>query len=163
MVSSKYIGIFLLVLSIAFIFIMINYSSTLKSNQLANCAAKCGLIDHPSDCPLAKNVPWQSIAGFTLVTLLFLAGLFLMIFYKEKNSESETLKKARKAANSLDKDEKKIFQAVLDSKGAIFQSELAEKTGFDKVKVTRLLDRLEGRGLVERRRRGMTNIVILKH
>ena len=32
-----------------------------------------------------------------------------------------------------------------------------------KVKVTRILDKLEGRGLVERKRRGMTNVVMLKN
>ena len=44
----------------------------------------------------------------------------------------------------------------------MFQSDIAEKTGFDKVKVTRVLDRLEGKQLIERKRRGMTNIVILR-
>ena len=44
----------------------------------------------------------------------------------------------------------------------VFQSDIVEKTGFPKVKVTRLLDRMEHRGLVERRRRGMSNIVLIK-
>ena len=33
---------------------------------------------------------------------------------------------------------------------------------FSKVKITRILDRLEGKHLVNRERRGMTNIVILR-
>jgi len=45
----------------------------------------------------------------------------------------------------------------------MFQSELVDENGYTKVKVTRILDKLEGRGLIERRRRGMTNVVILKH
>jgi uncharacterized membrane protein len=44
----------------------------------------------------------------------------------------------------------------------MFQSDLVEGTGMQKVKITRLLDRLEGLKLIERKRRGMTNVVILK-
>lgn len=40
---------------------------------------------------------------------------------------------------------------------------MKNKTGLTKVKVTRILDRLEGREIIERKRRGMTNVVILKH
>ena len=42
------------------------------------------------------------------------------------------------------------------------QSELVERTGFLDAKVTRCLDALENRGLVERRRKGMGNIVLLR-
>ena len=35
-------------------------------------------------------------------------------------------------------------------------------TGFGKVKITRVIDRLEGKNLIERRRRGMTNVVVFK-
>jgi len=58
-------------------------------------------------------------------------------------------------------EEKTVFELV-QATGTIFQSELVEKTQFSKVKITRILDRLEGKGLVERRRRGMTNVIILK-
>ena len=51
---------------------------------------------------------------------------------------------------------------ILENKGSIYQSELVNKTGFNKVKVTRILDSLESQNLIERKRRGMTNIVILK-
>ena len=42
----------------------------------------------------------------------------------------------------LDAEEKKVYQLLIDNKGTVFQSELVEKSGFDKVKVTRILDRL---------------------
>ena len=44
----------------------------------------------------------------------------------------------------------------------IFQADLIEKTGFGKAKMTRILDRLEGKGFVERKRRGMTNVVVIR-
>jgi len=57
-------------------------------------------------------------------------------------------------------EEKKVLKLVKENK-AIFQADLIEQTNFGKAKMTRILDRLEGHGIVERKRRGMTNIVIL--
>jgi uncharacterized membrane protein len=65
-------------------------------------------------------------------------------------------------AISLKDDEKKIYEMILDSDGIILQSELTEKTGFSKPKVSRGLETLEIKDLIERKRRGMSNIVILK-
>ena len=59
-------------------------------------------------------------------------------------------------------DEQKIYQAIIEAGGIIEQSELPEKTGLSKASVSRALDLLESRGLVEKRRRGMGNIVLLK-
>jgi uncharacterized membrane protein len=63
----------------------------------------------------------------------------------------------------LSKDEKIVFEKILEAEGAMFQSDLVEQSKLAKAKVTRLLDKLEGKNLIERKRRGMTNIVILKH
>ena len=68
----------------------------------------------------------------------------------------------QKVMNTLDKDEKNILERIIESQGTIFQSELVDKTKFPKVKVTRILDKLEGKRLIERKRRGMTNVVVLK-
>ncbi len=38
-----------------------------------------------------------------------------------------------------------------------------EKTNLNKVKITRILDSLESLGFIERKRRGMTNIVMIKN
>lgn len=63
---------------------------------------------------------------------------------------------------TLKDDEQKVFRAVLDSEGIIAQSELDDLTGVSKSNVSRALDLLESRGYVERRRRGMGNIIVLK-
>ena len=62
----------------------------------------------------------------------------------------------------LNNEEKSIVKIIESAEGAIFQSDLVEKSEFDKVKVSRILDRLEGKQLIERKRRGMTNVVILR-
>ncbi len=62
----------------------------------------------------------------------------------------------------LSEDERKIVDILKKEGGIAFQSDLVEKTSFSKSKVSRLLDRLEAEGIIERRRRGITNVVILK-
>ncbi len=56
--------------------------------------------------------------------------------------------------------DKKTINSI--NKDFIEQSALPEKTGISKSNVSRALDLLESRGLVEKRRRGMTNTILLK-
>lgn len=98
------------------------------------------------------------IAGTSGTFLLFynsktITGLQI---YKNKKTEYE------RVLPTLKDDEQKVFQAVLDSEGIIAQSDLSKITGVSKSNVSRALDLLESRGYVERRRRGMGNIIILK-
>jgi len=51
---------------------------------------------------------------------------------------------------------------IMDAGGVLPQSEIVQRTRFSKSQISRILDVLESKGLVERRRRGLTNIVILK-
>ena len=74
----------------------------------------------------------------------------------------ERKKRWEQIAKTLKDDEQKIYKAIIESDGIINQSELVEKTGISKSNVSRVLDLLESKGLVERRRRGMGNIVLLK-
>jgi len=59
-------------------------------------------------------------------------------------------------------DERKIIQIIIDEGGTIFQSQLIEKSGYSKSKVSLVLDKLEARRILERRRHGMSNVVVLK-
>jgi hypothetical protein len=59
-------------------------------------------------------------------------------------------------------DERMLVQIVADEGGTIFQSQLVEMSGFSKSKVSLVLDRLEARGVLERRRHGMSNAIVLK-
>ena len=102
-------------------------------------------------------------------------GLYFIFFSKEEivtkiktvkqqiEPKKITKQNYQKIMSDLSDDEKLIFEKILEAEGTIFQSDLVDKSNLAKVKVTRLLDRLEGKGLIERKRRGMTNIVILKH
>jgi uncharacterized membrane protein len=61
-----------------------------------------------------------------------------------------------------DSDEKALYQLIIENNGTMFQGELVDRSGFTKSKVSLVLDRLEARRKVERKRYGMSNIVQLK-
>ena len=98
---------------------------------------------------------------------LGVSGAYLLLpISVEKPAEISVLgeRKERweKISKTLKDDERKIYDVIIHSDGLINQSELAEKTGLSKSNVSRSLDLLESKGLVERKRRGMGNIVLLK-
>ena len=62
----------------------------------------------------------------------------------------------------LDAEEQKIIRLLEEKEGSTYQSDLIKETGHSKVKITRILDKLESKGILEKKRRGMTNIVVLK-
>ncbi|MFH1834858.1 MAG: MarR family transcriptional regulator, partial [Methanobacteriota archaeon] len=94
-------------------------------------------------------------------SLIFFIGVSLFLKGGEiseeggKNTWNENLSK-------LKLDERQIYKLIMDENGTIFQGDLVEKSGLSKVKVSRTLDKLEARRLLERRRRGLTNIIVLK-
>jgi predicted transcriptional regulator len=59
----------------------------------------------------------------------------------------------------LDGDERRMFLALRDAGGESLQKDLIEKTKMSNAKVTRVLDRLEDKGLIVKERHGMTNKV----
>ncbi len=111
-------------------------------------------------CPFRTSLPIESYFGFSVSGIITLLGVFL--FAKRQIKIAETKKDWNKIMKTLEGCERNVFAAVKDGGGLIFQNELIKKTGFSKVKVSRVLDKLEMKNLIERRRRGMSNIVVLK-
>lgn len=79
-----------------------------------------------------------------------------------KSSLEEKRKGWEETSKTLKDDERRIYEAIAKADGIINQGELPEKTGLSKATVSRALFFLESKGLVERRRRGMGNVVSLK-
>jgi DNA-binding transcriptional ArsR family regulator len=65
-------------------------------------------------------------------------------------------------AERLSDKERAVYEAVLDADGVLPQSDVVEQTDLSKASVSRTLDALETRNLVERKRRGMGNVVLLQ-
>jgi uncharacterized membrane protein len=102
------------------------------------------------------------------VSLLNISGIYLLFFDSEPQTTStgtvvleERKRHWESIVKTLKEDEQKIFTAIIEE-GIIAQSEIVEKTGLPKSNVSRALYGLESRGLIERRRRGMGNIILLK-
>ena len=151
-------GISLITISILLFFLMVSITNELNQYIHAECTHPAGEV-----CPMASDLPVQSYAGFTLDFALAFFGVFLVYksrqFQRMQSAKKQDLERALK---ELDAEEKKVYELISGSDGVVFQSDIVEKTGFPKVKITRILDRMEHRGLVERRRRGMSNIVLIK-
>ena len=84
-------------------------------------------------------------------------------FYLSLTKEEELIKKKKYDITKLNKEEKNVFLFVKNDKEKnTYQSKIVEEFNFPKSKVTRILDRLEQQGLIERKRRGMSNLIVLK-
>ena len=97
---------------------------------------------------------------FSFILGFCTAYLISQRIVSEVGSKVEKLDIA-KTIKSLREDELKVYMLIKDE-GLIYQNEIVKKTGFSKAKVSRILDKLEAIGIVERKRRGMSNIVILR-
>jgi len=150
--KNRIVGYIIVGIAVLVSFLVFSFNLALRDIVNAACA-------HGAGCPMWGTINFQTNIAIGLIVLLILVGLYFVFFSKEE----KTGQKPKKVVKDLSKEEKKVFDKVVEAEGTIFQSDLVEKTGLSKVKVTRLLDRLEGRGLIERKRRGMTNVVILKH
>jgi DNA-binding transcriptional ArsR family regulator len=108
--------------------------------------------------------------ALVLVATSLVAGMsviYLTFFDDSKASAGEVILESRlerweRIIPTLKLDEQRVLRAVLDSEGIIAQSDISGITGVSKSNVSRALDLLESRGFVERRRRGMGNVILLK-
>jgi len=161
--SGKELGWILIGIAVALFLVMsFMVSNILQLQTLLAAAQGCTLPD--SVCPYKNNIPIPAVLGYIIDASIAGLGLFLIVSRKQtERITMESKEKWRKLERTLEGEEKKIYDIVGQSGGFIFQNELVGRSGMNKVKVTRVLDKLEARGLVERKRRGMANVVTLKY
>lgn len=160
--ENKYVGYFLIGISLLMILIIFMFKATLTDFVDASCTVARG--DY---CPMYDTIDQQTYLSLGIVFILMIAGLILIfsksqekIIIKTKTIEKKPQKKIIDTSG-LKSEEKQVLKIIQENK-TIFQAELIEKLGFGKAKITRILDRLEGNGFIERKRRGMTNVVVMK-
>jgi len=161
--KNKNVGFLIVGIAIVIAIIVAIFNFGMRSIVAESCA-------HGPECSMYGTIAMQTWISLAIAGLVAVIGLFLIFSKEEKEIVVKKVKVKEKVPqkkpinyNNLDKDEKVIMKIVEENEGTIFQSDLVEKSQFSKVKVTRLLDRLEGRQLIERKRRGMTNVVVLKN
>lgn len=154
---SKTIAYTLIIVSIM-LFITLSFVKVGFDNQaILLCEATRSNPDMKmEDCPAhTSNIPWLITISFGIGFLVLGSGLFILFPPKTKKE------KINIDPSKLDSEEKQIYE-ILKSNGSVYQSDLIKETGLSKVKISRVLDKLESKGIVDRKRRGMTNIVVLK-
>ncbi len=119
-------------------------------------------------CPAhTTNTSWYVIAAFGFAFLVLGAGIYILISSFDTTPTKTTSNIEQQEytpidLDQLDDEEKNIFNHIKEHDGSIYQSDLMKQLNVTKVHMTRILDKMEGKRILERKRRGMTNIVILK-
>jgi len=159
-----------LILGIAALTGFIIFSFNTAMTNIVNTSCSHGL-----SCPMWGTISFQTNISIVIMAFIIIIGLYMIFFGREEKivTKIKTIKPQietkitkgnyQKIMSNLNKDEKIVLKNIIKAEGSIFQSDLVDKTGLNKVKITRVLDKLEGKGLIERKRRGMRNAVILKH
>lgn len=120
---------------------------------------------HGPTCGMYTTLNLQTWISLSIAFLVLLIGLFFVFTKTPERIITKMVKNKKKQINldGLDKLEKEAVKIIQSENGAVFQSTLMEKLNIGKVGMTRLIDKLEAKQIVERKRRGMNNIVVLKN
>ncbi len=158
---EKKVAVLLILAGISLMGVVYSFTQQYMEVSDLSCELQCGM-DVAENCPHRSGLPLASYVGFTSSSAILLVSLYLLFFRKREKGILWIHQKNPKLLKSLGHDENTVFRVITDSGGAVLQREIIERTGFSKAKVSRILDRLEVKGLVERRRSGMSNLVILR-
>ena len=160
---NRIVGFLIIFVALLMGFIIFSFNKAMTEIVNTSC-------EHGPSCPMWGTIDFQTNVSIAIMSFVIIIGIYLIFFGKEEKSISKEEIKISSVSKeayeeimkTLNDEEKTVLENIIEANGTIFQSDLTEKTNFNKVKVTRVLDKLEGRGIIERRRRGMTNVVILK-
>lgn len=158
--ENKNVGYILLGVAILLVVIILLFQSALKEIVAASCGS-----EHSLTCPMNITINQQTYLALGIVALLIIVSVVLIFTKPKEKIIIKKIKEKKKKLNlqGLDKDEKKVVEILGKENGAMFQRTLMEKLEIGKVKMTRLLDKLEAKQIIERKRRGMNNIVVLRN
>ena len=156
--KNKNVGFLIVGISIFIFLIIFIFNIAVQKIIEVGCS-------HGPTCSMFDAIVIQTWISLAIAILVLFIGIFL-IFVREENEiiikkVKEKIKQKKIDLTELDEIEKKAVK-LLKVEGAMFQSSLMEELGVGKVKMTRLLDKLEAKQIIERKRRGMNNIVVLK-
>jgi hypothetical protein len=155
--KNKNVGFLICGISVVIIGIIILFNKGLRDIVGETCT-------HGPSCSMYSTISMQTWLSVAIAALIFVIGLFLIFSKEDKEIIIKKIKDKKKQIDlaGLDKNEKDVVNLLQAENGAIFQAALMEKLNMGKVGITRLLDKLEAKQIIERKRRGMNNIVVLK-
>jgi uncharacterized membrane protein len=157
--NQKNTGFLVVGLAIVLVFML----AIVKADVDKRDSALCEVFHSNPDLDIAQcpahqsNTSWFLMGAFGIAFLILGSGLY-MIFIPASKEE----RKFEADASKLDEEEKKVYEILKANNGSAYQSDVIKEAGFSKVKISRILDRMEAKGVAERKRRGMTNLIVLK-
>ena len=157
--ENKHVGYLVLGISVVIVVIVLLFNVALKDIVTLSCGEAHGV-----SCPMNNTVNQQTYLALAIVGVLVVLS-FVLIFTKPK--ERIVVKKVKEPRRKLDlsgleREEREVVELLIKEGRAMFQSDLMEKLDIGKVKMTRLMDKLEAKQFIERKRRGMNNIIVLR-
>lgn len=159
---TKISGISIIILSLLIILSLSVIKSEMDKRDGELCEVYYSNPNMPMDqCPVHKDPSpsWIVMISFSIGIIMLIIGIYLTF----KSNIKEKSKEERKVEISkLGDDERIIYNFLRDKEGSSYQSDLIKETGFSKVHMTRILDKMESKKIIERKRRGMTNIIVLR-
>ncbi|MDP2628420.1 MAG: MarR family transcriptional regulator [Nanoarchaeota archaeon] len=155
--ENKNVGLMIIGIAIVMIIIIFIFNSALKDIVGQTCT-------HGPSCTMYDTIKTQTGLSLAIAGIILIVGIFMLFNKPREKIVVKKIKEKKKKLNleGLDKKEKNVIKIIQDENGTMFQAELMEKLGIGKVGLTRLLDKLEAKQLIERKRRGMNNIIVLR-
>jgi uncharacterized membrane protein len=156
--ENKKVGLIIAGIAILMAVMVLIFNFALKNITSQSC-------DMGTSCSMYTSITIQTFVGLSITAIILIIGI-VIFFSKPKERIVVKIKHEKKKKlnlDGLDVKEKEVISFLQQENGAVFQSTLMEKLGIGKVGITRLLDKLEAKQLIERKRRGMNNIVVLRN
>ena len=163
--KNRAVGLIIIIIALLIGIIIYLFNKALTDIVSSSCS-------HGPTCPMWGSIEFQT--NISLIILIFVLAVGIYLFFKEEEkvikikkiktpSEQKNITKEdyKNILSKLKKEERFVFETIIKEGSGIFQSDLIEKTNLSKVKISRILDKLEAKGLIERKRRGMTNFVVI--
>lgn len=158
--KNKNVGFLIVGIAIMIGVIILLFNSGLKTIVDQTC-------DHGETCAMHDTIALQTNLSLAVAGLVLVIGLFLM-FSPESERIIEKIvvrrvkeRKKKIDLSGLDSVERQVIGILKRENGAFFQKSLMEELDVGKVKMTRMMDKLEAKQIIERKRRGMNNIIVL--
>ena len=161
--NSQRLGYIILAFSLITVSLLLIFGVQLSQQQADSCEQACGAAGKEScslnACPYQQagnNFLFSGVIGL-MTAFVGGVGSYLAFAKRERLSEQREYD-----LTGLDEQEKNTFILIKEKREGVYQSDLLVRLEVSKVKMTRILDKLEQNGLIERKRRGMTNLVVVK-
>ena len=142
--KPKQLGIAIILLSITVIVLMLSFKVQFDSQQQKACASACG--DSDLDTCAITSCPFHNTGALGWIPILvsiLVAGLGGIGVFLSFSGEKKIIHTKEYDLSGLDEEEKKVFHLIKDKQDGIYQSKIVETLDSSKVKITRILDKLE--------------------